>query len=1036
MNSQKLMMWDTQRNFEVDLHLMVTDMDKRGEGWGIVLASYVGIPDAVSAISAGILEGRTLSYQSDRFERTTEKYKRLEKKIGMGDVAHGVVYNNMLTIDGVESISGDKGSDSAYIFAADGDIDTALSLHVIERFGFPSEWINHYPTLFKSRIRELKIFRNELFTHWEQAKCIEFRCSEDEAIELIRTALRSGQLCIPSSDVIGEFEYGWDLKTYMLRNAEHLARKLEQKQPRHTLDSPVDPAIADMKRIPFPIQAHMIQAIINTIYEESCICGGDMGTGKSIVACGVSHVMHETKKRRKAKKGTSILLSAPGITLPKWKDKEIALTIPHAKVRILRNSEDVLKMYREVKSGYRPDPNSLEFTLVGIDRAKLDGEKVFSGIWKRLKGKKSYAWHCPDCGQPLYVKNDIGDYVESSWEDAAAGLEPSEEDIFAALASHTMQPNGIPLSHKVSFHKKRLMLKCNAHEAAEEAKEGNDDEQRNLKCSTPLWRPALKQRAETRRKPRVCIAHVLKKMNKYFDLYICDEAHQCKAEDSGRGYAFAQMVAASKHVLMLTGTVTNGKSTSIKELLWRTDAKSLLQAGITYESGVQEWASRFGKLEKVVSVEEGDEGVITKRKRRGQQVREAAGIAPQLTANFLLHKSGFLELSDLGLPLVKLKEIPVFIDMDEEHKQKYMFFHKRLYDTCKSVSSGRDSVGVWSKFNPSTIMYGDRPDLGAKVVIGEECIIAPALEGELHAKERWLVDLVRKELNENRRVTIYNNFTGGYEMNQRLHDILTRSGIRCCILDEPNTELRQERLYELESDEVPVIITNMKLVEVGLDLMYWNTIIFYQLNYEVSTVRQSSRRAWRIGQEKECRVYYPVYNGTQQMTQFVHVMHARGHALMVEGRLDKSDLAEFSRDSQSALASDLASCFASNNLVDTWNRLATKDLEGIEMVEEAEFAAILKDRMKELTNQTLLLCGVDISKRHDTEQKTAADENIFGTIFAEESMERIFPDIQPEVIPVFGNKCKQPDNVIEIKNLKDQKKLKKRVNEDQLCWNF
>ncbi|SDO17684.1 Helicase conserved C-terminal domain-containing protein [Paenibacillus sp. yr247] len=760
-------------------------------------------------------------------------------------------------------------------------------------------------------------------------------------------------------------------------------------------------------------------------------------------------------------------MSAPGITLPKWQKKEIMGTIPGAKVNILRNGDDALKLLRNVRSGYQP--SGLEFTLVGIDRAKLGSEGYFSGIWKRMRGTKrdgrgTYAWHCPDCFEPLLVKDGAGDFEPATWEAAADSWEPSLEQIDEARSTGTLQANGLPKGFKVDWKRKNRIECCNAG-ADQETKDDAEQESRDGKCRAKLWRPALKSRGETKNRPRVNISQVLKRTKKYFDLYCADEAHMCKAGDSGRGDAFAQMVKSAKRVLMLTGTLTNGKSTSIKELLWRTDPKSMLDAGFTHQSGLIEWASRFGKLEKVVEVDEGDEGVVTRRKKKGAQVKEAPGIAPQLTAQFLLHKSGFLELKDLGLPLVELKELPVFLDMDPEHKAEYQHFHNELHERCAQISASSGAAGVWSKFNPSTINYGDRPDLGARVVLGDdgEVVSAPVLnEGgkQLHAKERWLVETVKKELAENRRCTIFNSYTGAYGMNERVRDILTNHGIRCKILDEPNTDLRQERLAELEADEIPVIITNMKMVEVGLDMMYWPTIIFYQLNYEVSTVRQSSRRAWRIGQDRECRVYYALYNGTQQMKQFMSIMSGRGHALMVEGRLDGSELAQYSRDSQSALASDLASCFASSDVAQSWTALAAKDLADVEMVEEGSFKEVLAERFKALADETLRICGVvDLAawreakeqREKDLKEEVVVDvidfmdivtqtdsedtksPSLFDFDFSSFGIENTFPGATAD--RESESKARyEPEVVVEI--AKYQKKGKKAPAENQLCWNF
>lgn len=94
------------------------------------------------------------------------------------------------------------------------------------------------------------------------------------------------------------------------------------------------------------------------------------------------------------------------------------------------------------------------------------------------------------------------------------------------------------------------------------------------------------------------------------------------------------------------------------------------------------------------------------------------------------------------------------------------------------------------------------------------------------------------------------------------------------------------------------------------------------------------------------------------MAQFLKIMAARGHAMMVEGRLDKSELAQYSRDSQSALASDLANCFVSSDVAQVWTELAKKDLEDVEMVAESEFKKVIEQRMKALSNETRRLCGL------------------------------------------------------------------------------
>jgi hypothetical protein len=47
---------------------------------------------------------------------------------------------------------------------------------------------------------------------------------------------------------------------------------------------------------------------------------------------------------------------------------------------------------------------------------------------------------------------------------------------------------------------------------------------------------------------------------------------------------------------------------------------------------------------------------------------------------------------------------------------------------------------------------------------------------------------------------------------------------------------------------VQVVISHAKLVETGLDLLDFPTILFYESGYSLHILRQASRRSWRIGQ--------------------------------------------------------------------------------------------------------------------------------------------------------------------------------------------
>ena len=1017
----RISLQSVERSFDARLHFAVVDKKE------IVAASYVGVPESVVAITAGIIENRDVRINNLLYNRSSDAFRRLDRRIGMGDVAHGMVFNSLATIDGINNVIQGDDNSKGYIISMSGNIKEDVSAHVIERFGLPFEFKEQYSGLFGFMYEELEVIQNpDLQELYPNLRAVRFDGNEQEVLEIVESALKNGMLIIPKSEVNGVFNPKWSMKEYMINNAQAMNKLLAELKPLHTMKDKLDPAIATMARIPFPAQAHVIQGLVNGLQiENSKWTAANMGTGKSIQACGVAHVLHERRKRNKAKKGMSVLLSAPGITLRKWQTKEIGKTLPYAKTTIIRSANEALQMLEKVRNGYRPAPGEMEITIIGIDKAKRDAEPYYAGVWKRVNGKKHFGWHCPDCGRQLMKKIE-GEWFELEWSDVAYGEQPSSDRLADARAENRLRPNGLPEDYSVKWRRTKQFMKC-SYVLAPKGHVETDEEV----CGTKLYRPAVKSLGETRNSPTTNISRVFMKMKKYFDLYICDEAHQCKAGGSGRGDAYDKMVKSAKQNLNLTGTLVNGKASSMKELLWRTTPQDLIDKGFTDSTGDLAWAEKYGKLKQVVylSDEVNSSGWVTRQRRKPMQPTEEPGIAPQMTAQFLLHKTAFLDIDDLGLPLVELVEKPIFIEPKPEHAAAYRRFHEEMYDKCLKLARA-GAKGAWSKFNPAVLNYASRPDLGAFYSFAsssgnEEIITAPKLTGYT-AKEDWLINQVRSELAEDRGVVIYNNYTGEYQLNERTFQILEENGVKreeMRILNESNTEKRSEVLQKFEEEGVKVVITNMKLVEVGLDLLAWPTIIANQLTYEVNVFRQAAKRSHRIGQHRLCKVLIPILNGTQEVSQFKKVMSARGHALMTEGRLDRGELAKYSYDEQSSLATDLAQCFAEADLANAWEELAAKEFEGLEMIAESEFQQVLEHRMKELAEGTLRLCGVTTAQPLQNEEanEVELEESLFSINFSQEQEE--------------GENDGGFISVIDLSSYK-KKRSQKAPTENQLVFNF
>ena len=61
-----------------------------------------------------------------------------------------------------------------------------------------------------------------------------------------------------------------------------------------------------------------------------------------------------------------------------------------------------------------------------------------------------------------------------------------------------------------------------------------------------------------------------------------------------------------------------------------------------------------------------------------------------------------------------------------------------------------------------------------------------------------------------------------------------------------------------------VCLAHPKLVATGLDLLAFPSIFFYESGYSIYTLRQASRRSWRIGQKQSVKVKFLAYTDTMQ----------------------------------------------------------------------------------------------------------------------------------------------------------------------------
>ena len=105
----------------------------------------------------------------------------------------------------------------------------------------------------------------------------------------------------------------------------------------------------------------------------------------------------------------------------------------------------------------------------------------------------------------------------------------------------------------------------------------------------------------------------------------------------------------------------------------------------------------------------------------------------------------------------------------------------------------------------------------------------------------------------------------------------------------PSSVVPTKRKEWIEKNPCDILIANPELVKTGLTLLQFPTIIFYETTYNVFTLKQASRRSWRIGQKYPVKVIFMAYANTPQHKALELIGAKVAAANSLEGRLSGDD---------------------------------------------------------------------------------------------------------------------------------------------------
>jgi len=365
----------------------------------------------------------------------------------------------------------------------------------------------------------------------------------------------------------------------------------------------------------------------------------------------------------------------------------------------------------------------------------------------------------------------------------------------------------------------------------------------------------------------------------FFKMLIADEVHEYRSKRSDRGVAFHQLIGATRYQLALTGTVYGGRSTSIFNLMYRLDFGDTVQD--FRFNGEKAWAKQYGVLETRIyggkNVSETDDyGKFNARSRGRVAVTEKPGVSPAILGR-MINNIIFLTLKDLGVSLPPYGEEMVTFALPAELAEQYRDMERQLRTRAKRNRKWLSTWLQWSLARPNSafrdevVIKRERDDNG-KVVSEHEVMELPArvslqANGEpdpadLLPKEEWLVNFVKAERAAGRKVLVFVRQSGTRDIQPRLQSILSHAGLRTDVLRSNINTRRREAWINKRAPGLDALICNPRLVQTGLDLVQFSTVVFYEIQYDLYVIWQSMRRVWRLGQDKPVRVVFTAYEGT------------------------------------------------------------------------------------------------------------------------------------------------------------------------------
>lgn len=731
--------------------------------------------------------------------------------------------------------------------------------------------------------------------------------TEEQADLFIERLLQEGKISFPKSGTGELVEQTEDLTSYLLNYNEAMVQKLsETVTPTHNpLEHDVIEHFATYPRELFPVQSHTATAVAKRLRSQrSVIIQGEMSTGKSAMMTAIADGYHSLK----GKSGYHICLMCPPSLTSKW-PLEIKEILPHAQVYVIEKTEQLIAYHRNWVANGRPKPTVPTFFVISFTTMRGDARTVPGVSYKKrtttiqkVQEKTPYrnGYYCSSCGNAHQTIESVSSEIDEDGNEkdikVTHNMTPGEFGDTRRLNNGVKPANafcshcGDTLWTKVVPHRFASFKEWSAHEKriVHTVHQNNPRLYKQVQSEQPAFPKATGM-------PRrvAAIEYIRRKMKGFIDMSIVDEVHELKSGMTAQGNALGSLAQVSKKVVAGTGTLFGGKAEDIYYLLWRLFPRDMAESGYKYEE-VSRFNDEFGNVEETVyQTKESSEYSNTNSRGGDRRTTKKVlpGISPFIFGRYMVQNIISVRLKDVWPDPVELVDTPtIFVPMSEELNSHY---RGMLSAFEREIDEREDGFKLYMPMTDYGIAYPDNPfhfpDAWFKMSDGGRDLIWNAThldEDCTLPKEAKLQEIIMSEMSEGRKSIVYVRDTGTSvserDLRPRLKQKLEEIGAKVCVLDTSTTKTnaRSEWLKKkMESEGYDVCIVSQELVKVGLDLLCTPTLIYYQFSWSLFTINQSARRAWRIGQTEECRLFYLAYeNSFQQKMAEIIAMKNRATA--------------------------------------------------------------------------------------------------------------------------------------------------------------